>query len=856
MKKWIAGIMMGVLFTSTNMLITTANTTNLTAWQSAVYNQLPLVYFDESYEVVADELASFCDGYVRVMQDGKYGYVNEVGVLVIPCVYDSAQSFENGVAYVRKDGRNYYINEKNQEVSYLHEKAYPEGLAIQMLNSSYGFVNENGIRIIPAVYDGAKNFSNGLASMQKNGYWGYIDQSNTTVISFLYEDARGFSEDLAPVKKDGKWGYVDIEGEIVIPFLYDDAFSFTNGKAIVEKEGRYMVIKHPDNISVLITPEATTSPNSSNIQISTPAEEVVVIRETGEATPITTNIYIDEHQVQFAGFLIGDSTYIKLRDLAYMLQGNEKEFEVKWNGTAQELHVYPNQTYTIVGGEMGRIVGLTRMYSENLTDFYIDGRKMDFKKYEIAGDTYFKLRDICSELNMGVIWNQEAQAIMIDTTLTANETSGIPTQHIPFDEAMYQNNHTAETHIAYLEEQFASLNGNIPSKEAEIEIDAYLEYAFAHSDIYDILGEDNHIVVSYDTYKTPMYQQIKFKEDVVELLYQQGLRPRQEYQSTFTINATNISLEEPVTLEFSKDLVKLIEQFQGLKIIVSEEGHAISVKSEDLLKLLYDKDAFTVEVSFEEGYIVINGYYPDGYKREGFYGNVYVEVPVKSSQSTILANQYSDNWGGIYYAETKTLAFATDKAGRYDIFDEIIDIADVMDLPVNLQGKVKFMVSKGYFELNDKNELDTKDLINRYDFISSLVKMFFAQDNEAIPTFTDIPRNSPYYHLIAAAEQEGIVAGYGDHSFKGARLVQYTEIVAFIARTLAEEKGYPYPSDTEATLSIFKDASLIPEWAKPSIAIAVEYDLIPKTEMFEPNRMVTRLEALELLYDFLYKWSI
>jgi|SRR5690348_608961 len=43
---------------------------------------------------------TFHDGLIRVVRDGKYGFSNRKGQLVIPTVYDGAMNFENGKAKV------------------------------------------------------------------------------------------------------------------------------------------------------------------------------------------------------------------------------------------------------------------------------------------------------------------------------------------------------------------------------------------------------------------------------------------------------------------------------------------------------------------------------------------------------------------------------------------------------------------------------------------------------------------------------------------------------------------------------------------------------------------------------------
>ena len=43
------------------------------------------------------------DGLTRVLRNGKMGYADEIGRVVIPCIYDYAKQFENGTAEVTFD---------------------------------------------------------------------------------------------------------------------------------------------------------------------------------------------------------------------------------------------------------------------------------------------------------------------------------------------------------------------------------------------------------------------------------------------------------------------------------------------------------------------------------------------------------------------------------------------------------------------------------------------------------------------------------------------------------------------------------------------------------------------------------
>jgi len=102
----------------------------------------------------------------------------------------------------------------------------------------YGYFDKTGTEIIPAVYDGAKEFSEDLAPVKSGELWGYVDRNGNMVIKPQFYDANIFSEGKAAVKTDsgymGKnWCYIDKKGNIVIASKFYSAGRFSKGVARV-----------------------------------------------------------------------------------------------------------------------------------------------------------------------------------------------------------------------------------------------------------------------------------------------------------------------------------------------------------------------------------------------------------------------------------------------------------------------------------------------------------------------------------------------------------------------------------------------------------------------------------------------
>ncbi|TAH41124.1 MAG: hypothetical protein EYC69_09115 [Bacteroidetes bacterium] len=89
-------------------------------------------------------------------------------------------------------------------------------------NSHWGFINESGAEMIPAVYDEVNYFSEGLAAVSKDGKYGYVNKSGKVMIPFMWDDAEAFKNNSAVVSKGNKSGLINKSGEFLVPVEYDE----------------------------------------------------------------------------------------------------------------------------------------------------------------------------------------------------------------------------------------------------------------------------------------------------------------------------------------------------------------------------------------------------------------------------------------------------------------------------------------------------------------------------------------------------------------------------------------------------------------------------------------------------------
>lgn len=146
-----------------------------------------------------------------------------------------------------------------------------------------------------------------------------------------------------------------------------------------------------------------------------------VISKAEEALPTTATVIINGQPVGFEAYSIEGYNYFKLRDLAYALNGTEKQFSVGYNGLLNLVSLTSNQPYVPVGGEMEISQNDPMNAEPTLSKIIKDGEEISPQAYIINDNNYFKLRDIGNAFDFGVDWDAENSSILINTMKSYGE---------------------------------------------------------------------------------------------------------------------------------------------------------------------------------------------------------------------------------------------------------------------------------------------------------------------------------------------------------------------------------------------------------------------------------------------------
>ena len=133
------------------------------------------------------------------------------------------------------------------------------------------------------------------------------------------------------------------------------------------------------------------------------------------ASPTNDKLEVNGNAADPTVYKIGDSNYFKIRDVAALLDGTEKQFAVGYDGPLKSVTATTGQGYARQPGDLaGAPAGGDKTAEISSDTIYVNGEKVDAEVYKIDGSNYFKLRDLGKALNFYVGWSQE-RGVYIET---------------------------------------------------------------------------------------------------------------------------------------------------------------------------------------------------------------------------------------------------------------------------------------------------------------------------------------------------------------------------------------------------------------------------------------------------------
>lgn len=197
-----------------------------------------------------------------VTVQGKDGFIDRKGKIVIEPTFEQAYPFTDGLAAVQKQGAWGFIDTKGQvviEPQFVMVGLFSDGLASfqnKRYTDPWGYMDKSGKVVIKPQFDYAEGFRKGIARVgfettqskllgliaDVGGQFKYrfIDRNGKYVPEpSATHYANGKPGELIPFRKDDLAGYFNAKGEVVIKPQFQVASAFSDGLANVCKDGLF-----------------------------------------------------------------------------------------------------------------------------------------------------------------------------------------------------------------------------------------------------------------------------------------------------------------------------------------------------------------------------------------------------------------------------------------------------------------------------------------------------------------------------------------------------------------------------------------------------------------------------------------
>lgn len=165
------------------------------------------------------EIGELKEGFIKVKIDGKFGFIDQDGLLRVANRYDAAKDYAEGKAAIR-------------------------------INSRWGFIDKYEDLVIQPNYDYVGSFIGGSAMVIRQNKAGIIDAQGKSIQGFIFDQLIRLDDGKYLSEVGGKYGLIDSEGKQLIYPKYDMIQDLGNGFAIVKK-GKDMGVMSYANMSIV-----------------------------------------------------------------------------------------------------------------------------------------------------------------------------------------------------------------------------------------------------------------------------------------------------------------------------------------------------------------------------------------------------------------------------------------------------------------------------------------------------------------------------------------------------------------------------------------------------------------------------
>lgn len=130
-----------------------------------------------------------------INEDGKWGYINVKGEVVVPAIYEVVGDFHDGLAPVR-------------------------------LDNEYGYIDSTGALIVPFQFEFADNFAFGHARVLQQGAYYLIDNQGNVILDLEFDQIKSRMNNPYTLNVGGvdfkSWGAINLQKELILDTVWSN----------------------------------------------------------------------------------------------------------------------------------------------------------------------------------------------------------------------------------------------------------------------------------------------------------------------------------------------------------------------------------------------------------------------------------------------------------------------------------------------------------------------------------------------------------------------------------------------------------------------------------------------------------
>ncbi|WP_171687551.1 WG repeat-containing protein [Paenibacillus planticolens] len=179
-----------------------------------------------------------------IQVDGKWGYINKMGKMVVEPTYAWADDFHDGVAIVLLNNNSDGSKDTKDQDSVKYGAIDMTGKMV--VKPDFSYITKYNEGVAGAIQVDAMTYDLTYFILDRKGKILYTLPSEMQIVSMLFNGMglQTQSEGLVLVQDDKTemYGYIDRNGKIIIPIQYHEASSFSDGLALVKNDKHYQYI--------------------------------------------------------------------------------------------------------------------------------------------------------------------------------------------------------------------------------------------------------------------------------------------------------------------------------------------------------------------------------------------------------------------------------------------------------------------------------------------------------------------------------------------------------------------------------------------------------------------------------------